>query len=118
VKPTITAILDIDAILRNYHTRFHHVSSVERNLAVNIWWSASAKPKLSDCHLPNTTLDKFTFIGFGTLFPREIIDGMKWVKMTCSLLSVKQPWFVFELPEKNTKNIVVQVVQTNHDSLL
>ncbi|CAB3988108.1 Hypothetical predicted protein [Paramuricea clavata] len=57
--------------------RFHHVSSVERNLAVNIWWSASATPKLSDCHLPNTTLDKFTFVGFGTLFPREIIDGMK-----------------------------------------
>ena len=57
--------------------RYHHVSSVGRNLAVNIWWSASAKPHLPDCNLPNTTLEKCTFFGFETLYPREAIDALK-----------------------------------------
>ncbi|XP_028415019.1 uncharacterized protein LOC114538089 isoform X2 [Dendronephthya gigantea] len=56
---------------------YHHVSSVGRNLAVNIWWSASAKPHLPNCNLPNTTLEKCTFFGFETLYPREAIDALK-----------------------------------------
>ena len=61
---------------------FHHVSSVGRNLAVNIWWSPSAKPQLSNCNLPNTTLEKLTFVGFTKLFPQEIIDAFKGTMKT------------------------------------
>ena len=59
--------------------RFHHVSSVDRNIAVNIWWSPSARPHLPDCNLPNTTLDQLKFHGFTQLYSREVIDGIKWV---------------------------------------
>ena len=57
--------------------RFHHVWSLDRNIAVNIWWSASAKPYLPNCNLPNTTIDQLEFHGFNELYPREVVDGMK-----------------------------------------